>query len=258
MPKILQLTDLHVFADPEERLRGVPTRETLRQVIEHARGQGDYDRVLITGDFTHDERRETYAAVREMLGDWMPNCRVVPGNHDDRDRMREVFGDIVPASGPICFADQLDRWKLIGLDTHVPGEVPGAIDSDHVDWLRQEIASATGPVAVCLHHPPVSVNSPWMDRIGLRQPEALVDVLGQSDAVKLILGGHVHHEFHTKIGSADYFTTPATALQFEPDSEQPAYANDAPGYRVVRIDGDEFETEVFRLPTTEFPPDPAD
>ena len=33
--RILQLTDLHVFKDPEVRLKGIPTRELLEDVVRH-------------------------------------------------------------------------------------------------------------------------------------------------------------------------------------------------------------------------------
>ena len=91
---LLQLSDLHLFAEPEAVLRGVPTRDSLAEVLEAVRGTGlDFGRVVVTGDFTHDERRETYQAAHGLLDEWIDRCHVLPGNHDDRVLLREVFGD---------------------------------------------------------------------------------------------------------------------------------------------------------------------
>ena len=37
MPRIVQLTDLHLCRDRRERLKGVPTWETFREVCDHVR-----------------------------------------------------------------------------------------------------------------------------------------------------------------------------------------------------------------------------
>ena len=86
--RILQLTDLHLFSDPEATLKGIPTRQTLQSVVDSVlRLESRFDHVIITGDHTHDECPESYAVVREMLGQWIDQLAIVPGNHDDRDRV---------------------------------------------------------------------------------------------------------------------------------------------------------------------------
>ena len=58
--RILQLTDLHVFRDPEARLKGIPTFQLLCDVVEHIKHSGEkFDFVVITGDNTHDELPES-------------------------------------------------------------------------------------------------------------------------------------------------------------------------------------------------------
>ena len=62
--RILQITDLHLFADPDGRLKGIPTRELLLSVLAHVRESGEQlDHVIVTGDHTHDELPETYRAL---------------------------------------------------------------------------------------------------------------------------------------------------------------------------------------------------
>ena len=71
---ILQLTDLHLMADPNAVLREVRTRQSLIDVLQLAKDHSQtessrFDYVFITGDLTHDERLDSYDALRELLGD---------------------------------------------------------------------------------------------------------------------------------------------------------------------------------------------
>jgi Icc protein len=75
-PQILQLTDLHLMADPNAALKGVRTRDSLNDVLRFVRelcqaNEWDFDYILITGDLAHDEQLATYETLRELLGDWV-------------------------------------------------------------------------------------------------------------------------------------------------------------------------------------------
>ena len=135
MIRILQLTDLHVLKDPDARLKGVPTRELLQDVVNYIIDSGEhFDHVVVTGDHTHDELTESYVAVRNILSPWLDRLWQVPGNHDDRTVLRSVFGDRISGVGqqPINFAFEAGKWLCLGLDTHVPHSVPGLIEADQI------------------------------------------------------------------------------------------------------------------------------
>ncbi len=75
--KILQLTDLHLFADPSIRLNGIPTRETLHEVLRFIiNGSHDFEHLIITGDLAHDDSLEAYEALSDTLASWAdwPGC----------------------------------------------------------------------------------------------------------------------------------------------------------------------------------------
>lgn len=257
--RILQLTDLHVFKDPGIRLKGIPTRELLEDVARHIGETGEtFDHLVVTGDHTHDELPQSYEAVRRILSPWLDRLWQVPGNHDDRSVLRSVFGDRIGGTGqdPIRFSFRAGEWLCAGLDTHVPGAVPGAIDSDQIDWIREQIQDVNPRrVALFLHHPPVNVGSLWMDPIGLSGKELLHDLFHMESRIQLVCSGHVHHEFSTRIGQASIFTTPSTGIQFSPAGCQATFAGEPPGYRVIELTDDGFSTTVRRLPVTRFFPD---
>lgn len=259
MARILQLTDLHVFATAGQQLKGIPTRELLQDVVDHiVTTEPPFDRVILTGDHTHDERPESYAAVREILSVWSDRLLQVPGNHDDRPLMHEEFSTVAQhadSADQLTFCSDIDTWRLIGLDTHLPGEVAGHISDQQIAWLNAVLAdSRPQHIGLFCHHPPVDVGSTWMDAIGLTNREALHRVI-QSDArIRLICCGHVHHEFTFPLASARVLTTPSTGIQFDPSGDLPRFARAAPGYRVIELQPDGFQTHVVRLPTISYEP----
>ena len=255
--RILQLTDLHVFADAAARLKGIPTRETLMDVVSFIRDNDvEFDHLILTGDHTHDETPAAYQAVKELLAPWLDRFHQVPGNHDDRGVLRDVFPEsIPPGDGPITFSFDDDDWRFVGLDSHLAGEVPGEVTEPQRTWFQEQINSRDGRlVALFLHHPPVNVGSVWMDAIALRNAEPLMSIIESTPAVRLVCCGHVHHEFDFPIGSARFVTTPSTGIQFCPKGDTPTFEATAPGYRLLEFEGNRIDTHVVRLPEIRFRP----
>ena len=140
--RVAQISDCHLFTDPSAELRGVQPHRAVLQALQHVtEHETAFDYLVISGDLAHDEQRQTYQVLREMLGSWLPRCRLIPGNHDDRQFIHEVFAEIVPAdTEAVCFEEDLATWRLMGLDSHVPGEVHGRLGLRMVlpeDFLRQ-------------------------------------------------------------------------------------------------------------------------
>ena len=258
MARILQVTDLHVFSEPGVKLKGIPTRESLNDVVQHIlQTEAAFDQVVVTGDHTHDELPASYEAVREILSPFSDRLWQVPGNHDDRSVLRQVFHSRIGGNGSerINFQFIQNNWLCIGLDTHIAGEVSGRIDAAQIDWLKAQLdASDASRVALFFHHPPVAVGSQWMDRIGLNGKELLRQVIEADNRIRLVCCGHVHHEFQFQIGAAEVRTTPSTGIQFNPAGDSPNFEAAAPGYRVIEFDGDNYTTSVVRLPQIKYIP----
>ena len=252
--RIVQLTDLHLFAHDGGRLAGVPTREAFDQALAHVERHQRVDHLVLTGDLAQDEEPSTYEHLRNRLGPWLDRLAIVPGNHDDRDAIRSTFPGSVPASGYLTFSFRAGKWRVLGLDSHVPGQVEGRIDADQLDWLRAEVERDTGaPVLLFLHHPPVSLGVAWLDKLLLEDPAPLIECVRSLPQIRCIACGHVHQDCERRIGETKVLTTPSTAMQF---SSTPGrlYEQCPAGYRVFELEGRHLRTEVIRLPTFAHPP----
>ena len=251
---ILQLSDLHLLAEPKGRVYGVPTRVTLRDVLHHIDvHEGRPDLFVITGDLADDGEFETYRWLRALLGERLARCRIVPGNVDRRESLRRAFPDRVPpAPEPLTFAVGVGGWRAIGLDSNVEGHEEGRLSQQQLDWLGSELESHPDtPTILFVHHPPLAIapgNEP-----DLESPGAFVTLANAWPQVQAVCCGHVHHEFTGYLDHATVYTTPSTALQYRPDGEE-GFDIVAPGYRRLELKPEAFRTEVVRLPTLDYPP----
>lgn len=256
---VLQLTDLHLMCEREKTMRGVRTHDALVEVMRFIdagvrSGRWDVDHIVISGDLTHDEQLATYETLRELLGEWIPRCRLIPGNHDDRALMRRVFPELVPQDGEfITFSFQAGGCRLIGLDSHVDGDGAGHISANQVGWLAEQLTvHRTEPTILFVHHPPFLIQSAWLDNVSLREPGPLLELVASFPQVRAISAGHVHQQYRGRLGRIELLTTPSTAVQYRAE-EVPVCDPIPPGFRRFRLEGSSYFTEVVRLPELRVP-----
>jgi Icc protein len=85
------------------------------------------------------------------------------------------------------------------------------------------------------HHPPIEVGSRWLDEIGLRDADALGQLLAAHGQVRLVVSGHIHQELAGSIAGACVQTTPAVAPQFRPRTAEFEIEPGPPAYRVIEL-----------------------
>ena len=251
MARVVQISDLHLLEDPDGEFRGVSVWKAFEDVQSFLREQfPPLDLLVITGDIAHDELHATYERCHERFEEWPGPYRLIPGNHDHRGFLHECFpGRVDLESGAICFEETIGDWTLIGLDTHIPGQVPGRISDLHLAWLLDRLAAAADrPAILFMHHPPIEIGCPWIDEIGLLNRESFMQALQCHQNVRAVFSGHVHQRFHARAGAVDVYTTPSTCLQFKPDTGQAETDPIPPGFRLIELNGSELCTRVIRLP----------
>lgn len=199
MTRILQLSDTHVVAEGALAYDRVDTGAALaraaRTILDLEPLAGPFDTLVVSGDLAEAGRPEEYARFRALLGEGLPPLAVVPGNHDEREALRQAFADLpsMPAAGPIDWHLPLAKMDLIGLDSSVAGKPHGWLEAASLDFLSTTLRRLAGrPVLVFLHHPPFDVGIGHMDRQRLRNAEALFAAIEGYPGSLTIACGHVH------------------------------------------------------------------
>jgi len=246
--RIVQLTDLHLLGDPGEALRGIPVERNLNAVLDAAAGDlARADLVLLTGDLAEAGEPAAYARLARAVAARTRRCFALPGNHDDPVHLANAL----PATGrdrvAVC---RLGRWRLLLLDSTLPGRSAGHLDRRQLHWLEAQLGGASrDPVLVILHHPPLPIGSAWLDAIGLRNGAALRSVLERAASrIRAVLFGHIHQAFDRRRGGLRYLATPATGVQFVPGTRRPGIDILPPGWRELLLYPDgRLVTRVKRL-----------
>lgn len=248
MPRIVQLTDLHLTSAPDGRSRRTDVWTNFRHALDRIQSEiAGIDLLVLTGDLANQRRPETYARLREAVDGFADRLRVLPGNHDNREMVRAAFGDrLLAGSATLNFVARLGDFRLIGLDTLRPGRVHGRLGDAQLAWLAGELRQSEAPVILFMHHPPIRVGTWWLDKDLLRDREELRHIV-QGSPVRALFCGHVHQESVGRFGDADVWTTPSTAYQFPPHALLPGSERSPPALRVIDLAGGRIETHVVRL-----------
>ena len=125
---IAQVTDPHIKAEGRLAYKKVDTAANLYHCIHHLLHlKKRPDLVLMTGDLTDFGRADEYQLLRKLIAPLDMPVYVIPGNHDERENLREAFKDhhYLPRTGDLCYAIEDYPLRMIGLDTTIPGKPEG-------------------------------------------------------------------------------------------------------------------------------------
>ncbi len=249
---LLQLTDLHLCADPGSSLLGVPTDASFRAVL--ARAAADFPQAsacLLTGDLSDDGSAAAYQRLAQHLQAAPWPAVWLPGNHDDNPALQAVAGDGLAAARAL----RGGGWRVILLDSSQPHEVGGTLGDAEYRHLELALEDADDePVLVVLHHPPASCGAAWLDRQQVSDGERFWTVLARHPTVRAVLCGHIHQEIDRPERGLRLLASPSTCVQFAPGSAHFRLDRSAPGYRWLTLHPDgRLDSGVVRLPLADFP-----
>jgi 3',5'-cyclic AMP phosphodiesterase CpdA len=174
------------------------------------------DVVIVTGDLADHASDQEYEQVKNLLGALDAPVHVLPGNHDDRSQLRGHFGLQGSTGEPVQYVVELDRLRIVMLDTTIPGQDPGELDRPRLEWLEAQLAARPdAPTLLAMHHPPLLTGVPAWDALSLAAADraALGEVVQGHPQVHRITAGHVHRTIAAEIGGVPVLTVPSTYVQ---------------------------------------------
>ncbi|MFN3526210.1 MAG: metallophosphoesterase [Paracoccus sp. (in: a-proteobacteria)] len=223
--RLAHISDLHITATAgAPGLTRSDTVSRAHALMADLSGFPGLDLVVITGDNVNDARADEYAVLTEVLAGLTIPYLIIPGNHDDRARLRALCPDRPYADAELLHhLWQQGNVRVIALDTLAPGKVGGALLPPQLDWLDIQLSRPfEGHTLIALHHPPCA---PAMGRLdgailttGADRLRALVDA--QPRPVTLLCG-HMHRPFAALFGRALVSAATSTAFQFALALEAP-------------------------------------
>lgn len=235
--RILHITDPHLHAQRDARMRGVNTDDTLVATLNHALANAHQpDAILATGDIVQDETRAGYERFRDLTAPLGLPVYCLPGNHDVPDLMRDIL-----ARPPFqfCGVARHGNWSLVMLNTFAADDAGGYLAPEELRVLDHALAnSRDGHCLIALHHQPVPMGSRWLDGVALRNPDEFLAVCDRHSHVRGIVWGHVHQASDGERRGVRLMSTPSTCAQFKPASDHFALDTRPPGYRWLDLHAD--------------------
>ena len=213
-----QVSDLHIKAPGKLSYRVVDCAAMLAHCVEQVlRLPQRPHAIVFTGDLADFGRAEEYAHLRQLLAPLPMPYYLLPGNHDERTTLRQVFGDHAYLRQWEPYIQYvIDEWplRIVAIDTVIPGEGGGRLDDERLAWLDRTLAAAPKkPTVVVMHHPPFTTLIGHMDRVGLEGSEALARVIARHPQVERVLCGHLHRPIQYRFAGTIASTSPSPAHQ---------------------------------------------
>jgi len=237
---LAQISDFHIKAHGRKSYRVVDTAESLRRCVAHIMNlKQPPDAIAMTGDLVDAGRPEEYAFLRTLLAPLPMPYYLIPGNHDSREALVAAFPDheyLRQNVERIEYVIDEHELRIVALDTVVPLESGGRLDSESMQWLDRVLSAQPGrPTVLIMHHPPFKTWIGHMDRCGLTNPEILQAVVARHPQVERVLCGHLHRSIQVRFGGTIASTCPSPAHQIDLDlvaDGRPQFVMEPPGYQL--------------------------
>ena len=237
---IIQISDLHLRAERallNRRYDSAGNLDRCVAAINQLPRQADL--VIATGDLVQFGARAEYACLREILDKLHAPLLLLPGNHDNRQKLRDSFPEhdyltLYPDSCRFVCDDY--PLRIIALDTVIDGEVEGAIGTEQLEWLDDQLAARPEkPTLIAMHHPPFSGMIDFGNKPSCADGPALAALLQDHPQVRKVISGHLHRAIATGFAQTQGTVAPSTAVSFGipffPDT--PFYRTDEPvGFQI--------------------------
>lgn len=252
---LLQVTDTHLFADPQQDLLGVKTQASYQAVIDAIiQNQQTFDAVLATGDISQDNSLDSYHFFAKQIHRLKKPCYWLPGNHDDIPKMAEALKN----EGILSDKQKVvGNWQIILLDSQLTGVPAGRLAPEQLAFLDRHLGLHPDKHAlVVLHHNVYPVGCQWLDQHVLQNADEFLAVMVKHPQAKNVIFGHVHQQIDVTFDGIRYLASPATCMQFKPHCDEFTLDEQAPGWRYLQLYPDgRLETQVWRLSNNDFNPD---
>jgi len=222
---IAQISDTHITGDDGHMERTYGTAGCLHRAVDHLnRLSLPPDLVMVSGDCVDGGTAAEYERFQELLRPLSMPVYVIPGNHDDRTQMGEIFGTQGDQAmdGFVQYVVDAGPLRLIALDTNILGEGGGRLCPQRLDWLDARLSEAPDrPTAIFLHHPPFNTGFAVMDEMGLVNAEDFGAIVARHPQIERVLAGHIHCAMQRRFHGTLAASCPSTATQIHLDFAHP-------------------------------------
>lgn len=250
--RFVHISDTHVGPTPHYELDGhVPLiqLEHLVEVINSLTFPVDF--VLHTGDVVNSGQEAEYALAAPVLARLRLPIYYVAGNHDDPAHMRRMLLSQDASDARFDYQFEAAGMQFAVFDTRGPAWPSGRLEPDQIEALHRLCVPDGPPLIIALHHPPLALDSAWLDcgwvtdngtspNMLLENGAAFYDAIAPArERICGVFFGHVHRAYQVFHRGVMLSGAPSSFVQYYtwPDQTLPVRSSDElPGFSVVTIE----------------------
>ena len=224
--RIAKIRDWHLPENLEQPYRGINPYRNLEALLRKVKPLQP-DLILATGDLSEDGSEGSYRLIQDLLDPFDVPVLALPGNHDNPGLLANIY----PGSPTDSVqATQLGNWQIIRLNSCIAGIPCGRLSEKTLSELESILSQKPAPPSlVAIHHQPVLVESSWIDRYRLLEPEPFINLVDQYPHIRAVVWGHIHQVFESDRNGVAMLGGPSSAIngipgadKFTPDTLGPA------------------------------------
>lgn len=219
---IAHISDTHIVRGDKKAYGIADTAKNLTNCIEYINKlEPKVDIALVTGDVTNGGEYKGLAYAKTILDKLNCPYYVIPGNHDTRKGIWQVFkGKACPEKHKEFINYVIDDYEIrfIALDSTIPNKPGAEICSIRARWLDKQLSkNLDKPTIIFMHHPPVKCNILETNKDGFIGADLLGDIVKKYANIKAILCGHIHLQAHVNWKNTIVSVAPSTEMRLKLD-----------------------------------------
>ncbi|QOL26815.1 metallophosphoesterase [Thalassotalea sp. LPB0316] len=234
--KFAQISDSHLFAQPDGQHFGARVWPQLLVVLEQIKQCTDIKFIVFTGDLTQDHSVESYQLFNRAFVEAKITIPVyyLAGNHDDPALLDKYLSHDVFNK---CKTVECGTWQIQLIDSK--SNTPAGNIST-TELARIKALDEAYHQCLLMHHHPVDVGY-FIDRHGLKNQAEFWLAIKSCSAIRMISCGHVHRGMTLSAPemlerTVELYSSPATSITFAKHPSQLIAEYDDIGYRIFELD----------------------
>ena len=262
----IHISDTHIGEQPGYTHRGFQPYERLKRLVaDIQRLPCIPDFIVHTGDVCGDKDHHAtpkhYELAKPLLESLPGPVYYLVGNHDCKESLYSTlqsgpYSTIYETETELAYEFNIRGFSCISLHSSITSERAGKVCVQQLEILEQYLLSCSNQCCIFLHHPPISLGSPWMDQhMLLADGIKLCSLLERfRDRILGVFFGHIHQGIHFSRGGISYFSSTGTIFQFstsqvdtQPVLEQQSHI----GYSVIRVRDGQVQVNTRIVPDSQ-------
>lgn len=241
--EFIQLTDSHVRKQYDHEgmdavLGQFPIpAENVRKIL-RATDWAHTDFIVITGDLVHEGTCEDYRFLKNLIEEEVPSDKkvlYVLGNHDRKEAFNEAFFG-KKEERPYYYVEYVNGYRLIVLDSAVPGKESGRILPEQIEWLSGILAEPSEKGSIIFVHHPLFWCGNQLYPMEIANSKEVLDILKGSD-VFAIFSGHTHQNATNVLNGFVQYTSDSSAFSAAVVNKTEIGYTDKVGYLKAAVEG---------------------